>query len=507
MRDKVITNRHFDYANEIIKILGFKSMCDFESELCYSSLKENQQFICDRVTETMDTFKTLFPLNEFDLRKIKYKFENIDQVIGFFKKLAYFLSIPYETTRNSNNVLLRLSRSKNHLYNIYIEEMEKREIPQYTPVKKEESRILNMVTIKESVKSSEVLKYKKVKSVEQEFIVRKTVELSMFRDIKWINWVKIAMFSNGNVHSLPSLNTTVELCISGYLVSKYVIDRTTVYDENGFFMVPVDFFNNHFYVYHSARIDIKFNGETQSDWMYKIIVNGNDFVEKTPKSYLDMPSIECDHDEKYYVENVNSETKYLWRIMHGMASPSHCERPDLTKMVESSAIQKKFDEYKTEGNVSMTDGILFLKKDKEDRIGSTLYLKYLLREKMLDEYKQFGVLDYFSLKCSYIEQHGETVTIHYPLDELNDIRKSFPTYRIRYASVKVESELVKKGDYTFEENVMIGNRVADYCYIKLTVASEHMYELMEIVVSFEFYWKIDDNREKNVYEPSNMYVL
>lgn len=48
MRNKIITEMHYDYANELVK--------------------------------TIELFKKLFPLDSFDLRKINYSFLNLKKI-------------------------------------------------------------------------------------------------------------------------------------------------------------------------------------------------------------------------------------------------------------------------------------------------------------------------------------------------------------------------------------------------------------------------------------------
>ena len=127
MKDKTITTAHFDYTNNLVKILGLGGLGDFEKSLPYSILKSNQNDICNRFTKSIGDFKKLFPLEGFDLRKINYSFENIDQVIGFLKKIFIYLDITFDYSRIKGTPTLRLI-PPNNLYSKYI--MNLREIPQ-----------------------------------------------------------------------------------------------------------------------------------------------------------------------------------------------------------------------------------------------------------------------------------------------------------------------------------------------------------------------------------------
>lgn len=131
MKDRIITESHFNYANKFVKILGFNDLADYGRQVGYTVLKEFQDDICTALNKTLDVFKALFPQDGFNLRKIHYKFENIDQVLGFFKKVMTYLSIPFEMIRVRGAFYLRLIPQKTSLYNEYIYRMqEKREMPQ-----------------------------------------------------------------------------------------------------------------------------------------------------------------------------------------------------------------------------------------------------------------------------------------------------------------------------------------------------------------------------------------
>ena len=135
MRDRIITESHFNYANKFVKILGFDGLTDWGKQIPYANLKTSQDQICVALNKTLDIFKALFPQDSFNLRKIHYKFENIDQVLGFFKKVMSWLSIPYEMVRLRGAFYLRLIQQKTSLYNEYISRMEKnREMPQLLPM-------------------------------------------------------------------------------------------------------------------------------------------------------------------------------------------------------------------------------------------------------------------------------------------------------------------------------------------------------------------------------------
>lgn len=125
MKNKILKREHFEYLDKIVQILGFKSLADYDTCITYETLKKSQNNVCDKINLILSTFKQLFPLNEFDLRKNKYNFENIDQVIGFVKKLFFYLNVPIEYMNKTVRLI-----PQNKLYNEYIKMTENRDIPQ-----------------------------------------------------------------------------------------------------------------------------------------------------------------------------------------------------------------------------------------------------------------------------------------------------------------------------------------------------------------------------------------
>lgn len=183
MKNKILKREHFEYLDKIVQILGFINLADYETYTTYDILKLSQNKICINVNATIDTFKQLFPLNEFDLRKIKYKFENIDQVIGFVKKLFFYLNVPIEY----ENKTLRLI-PQNKLYNEYIKMIENRDIPQIKSNKLFEMDDTFMTkyledlhkpskNIEEYTSYSEILKMINSDKIKESYLINNNIEL------------------------------------------------------------------------------------------------------------------------------------------------------------------------------------------------------------------------------------------------------------------------------------------------------------------------------------------
>ena len=114
-----ITKEHYDYANSIVKIFGFNNLADYATIISYDKIKENTTEIANSLSKTMIKFKKLFSLKEFDLARIDYKFETVEQCYGFFKKILEYLFIPYYTFREKSKQYVRLIQ-QNNLYKQYI---------------------------------------------------------------------------------------------------------------------------------------------------------------------------------------------------------------------------------------------------------------------------------------------------------------------------------------------------------------------------------------------------
>ena len=518
MKENLITNEHFNYATKIMKIMGFNSISDFDTLIYYDKLKIQEVNICSKISTTMDEFKKLFPLNEFDLRRIKYKFENINQVIGFVKKLSLYLAIPLNTTRTNNSTVMRLIQSKYFLYNNYINSMNMRDtatietilIKSIDEIKNNDINNKIEIENKETVKSSQVLKFKKANPIEEEFLVGSYFGLSCFRVFKWINWIKIAVYSNGTVNKLKE-DSDIILTLGGSNLERYKIDQSVLFEDE-YFKIPIDFFNNHFYIHHDLQIMILSGGST----MFKIIINGNDFTKKLPKSYLENKIIiECDHDSKYCIndEDNNDICLFTWKIMHGFAGSTHTKKPSIADLTNWKIIKKKFDEYKENGKVINVENdfvelksTLFLKKDCDDEIKSGEYYNYLLYNNLLKNYEKFVIHDYINIKYLYIEEEtNENSIIYYSIPYSDFDNLHYNNIQICFLSLirphdnlcKIEqiNNDEKRHSSSFYNNLckieQINNnekRHSNSPFVKATVKTEKINDFLEIKIMVVIYF-------------------
>jgi len=111
-----ITESHFEYANSIIKIFGYDNLADYSTQISYSDIVANTAQICIEINKTMPTFKKLFDLKKFDLKRINYTLATSDQVFSFLKKLLSVLFIPFDVVRLKGKIWLRLVDQKNIYY-------------------------------------------------------------------------------------------------------------------------------------------------------------------------------------------------------------------------------------------------------------------------------------------------------------------------------------------------------------------------------------------------------
>lgn len=353
---KTITNIHMNYVNDIIIIMGFKNLSDYEHVVAYSILKTSSKKICSKINETMTEFKKIFPQNEFNLRKYNYKFENIDQIIGFVKKLFMYLNIPLDYSRSKKDKILRLIPVNSICYK-YI--MNLRENPQNCAKISEkdivlknsddEKKISDKVLINtlispwfnstiepDTIKNtdvieskstdviesksidmnfSDILKYKK-KDFTKTYLTESFLRISSFRNVfEYISWIKISKFVKGTRYRL-GIGTKLSLQIGGVEYLNHMITEDSKFIDN-YYTFPVDFPNGTFYKYHEINLRIK-SGTDYTEDTYKLIISGSTFNSKMPKNIIENNNIIFDHDSKWYKPD-----EYVITANNGMAYRHH----------------------------------------------------------------------------------------------------------------------------------------------------------------------------------------
>jgi hypothetical protein len=292
MKNKIITKEHFEYLDKIVQILGFKNLADYQTKLTYETLKSKCNIICDSINSSIDEFKQLFPLDNFDLRKIKYKFENIDQVIGFVKKLFFYLNVPIEY----ENKVVRLIQ-QNKLYNEYIKMIENRDIPQTNP----EDFYLDDIFMQKSIEDL----HKPSKKIEE--------YISYTEILKSNDFIKLTESYLTN-HSFEMYESELDLI---EMMEFIILDHdnktykvTINFGENLILTQEINKINNKIYInlpnfkkymMWSSTLNISKNkieyceDMTTSQNMLKINLHGTIFKNKINEKY-----IKFDHDTHFY---------------------------------------------------------------------------------------------------------------------------------------------------------------------------------------------------------------
>jgi hypothetical protein len=274
MKDKTITKNHYDYTNNVVIILGFKNLADFSTNISYTILKKNQEYICLKINETLDVFKKLFPQEKFDLRKINYTFKNINQVIGFVKKLFNHMCIPLDYYRFKEIPTMRLIQP-NNLYNNYILNMS--EIPQNTIILEEVKQIpfIDINTIIEKFEKKDV---NKKMVVENNFIID---------GIDWIDSIKI---TSQDYKEIP-VNTQLSLIINN---EELIINNDITLNS----CVEIELLNKFLYS-NSIHFKISNKYTNLENEKYLIEVDGFDVLNKNECLSSNKKIIKFNH-KKFY---------------------------------------------------------------------------------------------------------------------------------------------------------------------------------------------------------------
>lgn len=303
MKDKTIKNTHFNYANDLVKILGFCNLADFTTEMSYDILKINQNNICLKFNEKIDEFKKLFTQEGFDLRKINYTFVNINQIIAFIKKLFSYLNITWDYSKKKGISIMRLI-PPNNLYNNYI--MNIRNIPENNNSNilknnDEDCEIIN----KNNLKMTEFIdKFKrKTNIITKKYVIGDKFYLSEIK-MDWIE--KIRIITNDNNKALLQ-HGSISLFNSNEEIVLYKINNVETKIDNDY---KINIPNNFLYsddktVYlkiflseKNSKINLKDNLTFEielelegydilnKELLYKNINFDNDIIELDYENYL-----------------------------------------------------------------------------------------------------------------------------------------------------------------------------------------------------------------------------
>lgn len=306
-----ITTEHFNYVNSLVKILGFTNLGDFKSTIPYTILKNNQENICLKFNESIDNFKKLFPLEKFNLRKFNYKFKNIDQIIGFIKKLFDYLTITWHYVRIKGVKTLRLIPPKN-IYKEYI--MNLRENPQISDIPNS-NETENNFKLENVIMMDSLLKYLK-KSFEKKYISTSYFYMGyVHNDFDYYHYIKIRKYDGNKC----DIGTIIKFSIgSEHFYEK--IEENSEFDSDNYFIYNISLPNHSFYAYNEIKLQLLTNNVVGCFGFFDFIVNGSNFNTKIPKNITkstivfhinNKEYIASDGIFKLYLNNIDNSNKVL----------------------------------------------------------------------------------------------------------------------------------------------------------------------------------------------------
>lgn len=95
----------YRYANDLLKILGFKDISDYSTQVHYTSLDDT---VIDKVNTEMERFRLLFKQRDFNLSRYGYKLSNRTQLTNFVRKVLTQLDILHEVYRKGGGNVMCL---------------------------------------------------------------------------------------------------------------------------------------------------------------------------------------------------------------------------------------------------------------------------------------------------------------------------------------------------------------------------------------------------------------
>ena len=522
MKNKIITNDHLDYINNIVIIIGFNNLGDFDKIITYEKLKMSCDKICSDINETFDQFKKVFPQHDFHLRKYNYTLKNIDQVIGFIKKVFLYLNIPWCYNRIKGMYKLRLI-PPNNIYNKYIINL--RENPQnVTKISEKtvfgpwhnstiiqdnvtqnsniESQIINndkkeeMDSI-EFTNFTDILKYKK-KDFTSTYLMESSYLFNNVNNVfEYISFIKLSEFKNGTTSRLK-IGTNLTLEIGGVCYINKTITEESEFKDN-YYTIPIDFPNNAFYKYHDIRLCIKRVKDSESN--HKLVISGSTFNSKLPKHYKEC-NIKFNHDLKWYELNEFTVCSYNSMILtHYTKSYLKKEKEknnsDLNKIIE-------FDK-KNKIKIEKIDGLtcLNIMNEPDDKIPNLYFGVTCLTDKMIiekyDNYNAVIINQYEKLHVSFTKVNSNsTISMHYGIPMMCDFIKHIELLKndinIEY-ELKYQDDVLSKSDLNNKYLNLI-NKQYNIVFIMIEVPEIEYEKFNELHVCFKCVYSSQEHRKK-----------
>lgn len=314
MKDKTITVSHYDYVNDLTKILGFKNLSDFETSISYENLKNNEKTICTEFNKTINVFKKLFSQEGFDLRKINYEFKNIDQIIGFYKKVLTYLSIGFNYSRKKGINELRLIQ-QNNIYNNYI--MNLRNIPQKEDLIIKFAKTTELATtMNETIGLVDLIDKFKKNDIKKKIRTQNFINLKIFQ-LDWIKDINVKLLiKNDKIIELP-IGTKICLVIQEEEMILSCIDELNKDTQNLLINFPVNFnYLNNVCLKIILPNDMdNMNNNCYNNYDYEIEINGfniTNYDEMRNEYKFDKKKILFNHNDLYRNLNIEINNQIIY---------------------------------------------------------------------------------------------------------------------------------------------------------------------------------------------------
>ena len=93
------------FTENIIKIIGFKQLSDFNTSINYLDITGD---MINLINHKMEEFKIYFNTKPFNLSRIKYTLTNSQVIFSFVKNLLDYIGMRFVIIRKENKSYLRL---------------------------------------------------------------------------------------------------------------------------------------------------------------------------------------------------------------------------------------------------------------------------------------------------------------------------------------------------------------------------------------------------------------
>jgi hypothetical protein len=117
----------FEFLQSFVILYGFRSLCDFETEISVKELKKKDPFL-QEVNQMMCQITRLFPMSLFNLKRKDYLIDSENLAIKVLRKCLECTNIPYEHLHRQHGNVLRLIPPNIMYMNYIIQKMDATEM-------------------------------------------------------------------------------------------------------------------------------------------------------------------------------------------------------------------------------------------------------------------------------------------------------------------------------------------------------------------------------------------